>query len=224
LPIARDARAGGFTLVELLVALMIFALLSGAGVVLLRGSIDTQRAVRSRLDALADVQRAAATLESDLAQTVARVGRTEAGTYAPAFFGRAAQSDAALMEFVRGGWSNPSGQRHPSLQRIAYWWRAGRLERVAYAALDGAAPSEPAVLFEAVIALALRYRDADGVWRDQWFPEHPEDMPVAVEIVVTRADEAPLTLRFLLGPQTAPGPNRDPGENAEAGEGIGNGV
>ncbi|WP_250890215.1 type II secretion system minor pseudopilin GspJ [Sphingobium nicotianae] len=189
----------GFTLVELLVAVMIFAMLSIAGVALLRNSVDGQAAIRTHLDALADVQRGLATLDADLSQATMRNSRTEAGTLAPAFYGRAAQSDEPLMQFVRDGWSNPGNLRHPSLQKVEYWWRDGRFERVGYEALDGAAPPEPATLFDKVTAVTLRYRDRKGAWLERWAPERASDMPTAVEIVLNRTGEAPLTLRFLVG-------------------------
>ena len=71
LDFARNERGwteAGFTLVELMVALFIFAILSAAGVMLLSGSIGAQGAVQQRLDGLADVQRAASLLTVDLAQ------------------------------------------------------------------------------------------------------------------------------------------------------------
>lgn len=189
----------GFTLIELLVGVMIFAMLAAAGVMLLRGSVQGQEAIRTHLDALADVQRGLATLDSDLSQAAMRISRTQTGSLAPAFFGRAAQADEPLMEFVRDGWSNPGTLRHPSLQKIEYWWRDGRFERIGYPAVDGAAPPEPATLFETVTALTLRYRNRDGAWLERWSPERPNEMPTAVEIILTRRSEAPLTLRFLVG-------------------------
>lgn len=202
---ASCPQENGFTLIELLVALAIFGLLAGAGVMLLRGSVDTQQAVTGHLDALADVQRGLATIDSDLAQATERISRTRSGTLAPAFFGRKAQSDEALMEFVRGGWSNPGNQRHPSIQKVEYWWRKGRIERIGYYAVDGAVPPEPAMLFDHVTALSLRYRNAEGEWLDIWAPSKPELLPVAVEMIVTRKGEPPLTLRFLVGPAIGQG-------------------
>ncbi|MBO9575218.1 MAG: type II secretion system minor pseudopilin GspJ [Sphingobium sp.] len=201
---AREKETG-FTLIELLVALAIFGLLAGAGVMLLRGSVDTQQAVTGHLDALADVQRGLATLDSDLAQATPRISRTRSGTLAPAFFGRKAQSDEPLMEFVRGGWSNPGNQRHPSIQKVEYWWRKGRIERVGYPAVDGAVSPEPATLFDHVTALSLRYRNPEGEWLDVWAQGKPEAIPVAVEMIVTREGEQPFTLRFLVGPAVGQG-------------------
>lgn len=193
------AAERGFTLIELLVAVLIFAMLSIAGVMLLRTSVDGQAAIRTHLDALADVQRGLATLDADLSQATGRISRTQAGTLAPAFFGRAAQSGDPLLQFVRAGWSNPGNLRHPSLQKVEYWWRDGRIERIGYPAVDGAAPPEPATLFEGVSALTLRYRAANGAWLERWAPENPVEMPTAVEMVLTRGKEPPLTLRFLVG-------------------------
>lgn len=192
-------ETNGFTLIELLVAVMIFAMLATTGVILLRTTVSGQSAVRAHLDALADVQRGLATLDSDLSQATVRISRTQAGTLAPAFFGRAAQSDEPLMQFVRDGWSNPGTLRHPSLQKIEYWYREGRLERIGYQALDGAEPSAPSVLFEGLTGVALRYRAKDGAWLERWAPEKPADMPTAVEMVLSRRGEPPLTLRFLVG-------------------------
>lgn len=195
----RHSAEYGFTLVEMLVAVMIFAMLATAGVVLLRGGVEGQAAVTTHLDALADVQRGLATLDADLSQATERISRTQSGTFAPAFFGRAAQGDEPLMQFVRDGWSNPGTLRRASLQKIEYWWREGRIERIGYPAVDGAAPPEPAVLFEGVRALTLRYRDRQGNWRERWAPETPRQMPTAVEMVLIRGSDPPLTLRFLVG-------------------------
>lgn len=196
---SRRSAQRGFTLIEMLVAVMIFAMLATAGVVLLRGAVTGQAAIGHHLDALADVQRGVVTLDADLSQAAVRISRTQSGSFAPAFFGRAAQGSEPLMQFVRDGWSNPGTLRRASLQKIEYWWREGRIERIGYPAVDGAAPPEPAVLFDGVSALMLRYRDRQGNWLERWSPETPTQMPTAIEMVLTRGSDAPLTLRFLVG-------------------------
>lgn len=196
---SRRSAQQGFTLIELLVALMIFGLLAVAGVMLLRGSVDTQAAVRTHLDALGDTQRGIATLDADLSQAIVRTSRLREGTLAPAFFGRKAQQSEPLMQFVRGGWSNPGNQRHPSIQRVEYWWRDGKVERVSYPVVDGAEASEPSTLFDRVTDVKVRYRAPKGDWLDIWATD-PNKLPVVVELIVTRAGESPLTLDFLVGP------------------------
>ncbi len=189
----------GFTLIELMVAVLIFSMLATTGVILLRTSVDGQAAISAHLDALGDVQRGISTLDADISQVSKRISRTQAGTFAPVFYGRAAQDNEPLMQFVRDGWSNPSMARRPSLQKVEYWWREGRIERIGYEAVDGADAPEPAILFKGVTALTLRYRTRKGEWLERWVPEKPSDAPTAVELVMERDGQPPLTLRFLVG-------------------------
>lgn len=203
---ANRTGEGGFTLIELLVALMIFALLAGAGVLLLGNSVSAQAQVKARLDDLAAVQRAGGALAADLGQAVPRITRTETGTLAPAFWSHDAGPDAPILQFVRGGWDNLGDQPRPSLQKVEYWFRQGRLERRTYAQLDGAAGDDPAALLDRVESVELWFRDAAGAWRDDWTPGQPDLLPRAVEMIVGRTGEPPVTLRFLV----APGPQERP--------------
>lgn len=199
-----DIRGGkgdaGFTLIELLVALMIFAMLAAAGVLLLGNSVSAQAQIKLRLDDMAAVQRAGGALAADLGQAVPRISRTEAGTLAPAFWSHREGESVPVLQFVRSGWDNLGDLPRPSLQKVEYWVRQGRLERRTYAQVDGAAGDEPAALLEHVEDVALRFRDAKGDWRDEWAPTQPDLMPRAVEMTVTRTGEPPVTLRFLVGP------------------------
>lgn len=204
-PSSRSAQQG-FTLIELLVALMIFALLAGAGVLLLGNSVSAQAQVKARLDDMAAVQRASGALAADLGQAAPRITRTEAGTLAPAFWARGAGEDQPVMQFVRGGWDNLGDLPRPSLQKVEYWVRQGRLERRTYAQLDGAAGDDPTTLLENVETATLRFRDASGQWRKEWTPTQPDLLPRAVEIVIQRTGEPAMTLRFLV----APGPPEKP--------------
>ncbi len=201
----EERGQAGFTLIELLVALMIFAMLAAAGVLLLGNSVSAQAQVKERLDDMAAVQLAGGALAADLGQAVPRISRTEAGTLAPAFWSHREGEAVPVMQFVRGGWDNLGDLPRPSLQKVEYWVRQGRLERRTYRQVDGAAGEEPATLLDHVDDVALRFRDARGEWRDEWIPTQPDLMPRAVELTVTRSGEAPVTLRFLVGPGPAEG-------------------
>lgn len=201
--LAPTPEETGFTLIELLVALMIFAMLAAAGVLLLGNSVSAQAQIKLRLDDMAAVQRAGGALAADLGQAVPRISRTEAGTLAPAFWSHREGESAPVLQFVRGGWDNLGDLPRPSLQKVEYWVRQGRLERRTFAQVDGAAGDEPAALLDHVEDVALRFRDAGGEWRDEWAPTQPDLMPRAVEMTVTRTGEPPVTLRFLVGPGPA---------------------
>lgn len=195
----KHSAVNGFTLVELLVALFIFALLSAAGVMLLGNAVSAQGAVGQRLDEQGGLVRVVALLEQDMAQAVPRVSRTESGLLAPAFFARTPSPDAPFLQFVRGGWSNPDDAPRADLAKVEYWLRDGRLERRVYPAVDGAAGGDPADLLDRIENIAPAFRDAKGQWSDEWQQPGPKAMPVAMRLTIVRRGAAPLTLLFRVG-------------------------
>src|SRR3546814_17519457 len=79
------------------------------------------------LDDMAAVQRASGALAADLGQAVPRISRTEAGTLATAFWSHREGESLPVLQFVRGGWDNLGDLPRPSLQKVYYWVRRGRL-------------------------------------------------------------------------------------------------
>jgi general secretion pathway protein J len=189
----------GFTLVELLVSLFIFGLLSAAGVSLLSFSVRAQEVAEARLDDLARLRRTGALLAGDLGQAAPRIHRDEAGVARPAFLGGDGANKGPVLAFVRRGWDNVGGAARPSLQRVDYALVDGRLERRAYPLVDGAAPLEAATMIEGVRSLRLRYRDRQGAWRDRWDPTGLSDLPVAVELVMNVEGGGTTRQLFLTG-------------------------
>ena len=90
-------RTSGFTLVELLVSLFIFGMLSAAGVVLLSFSVRAQEAADARLGDLADFRRAGALLAGDLAQAAPRLARDGAGRARPALEGNSGEQGGMAL-------------------------------------------------------------------------------------------------------------------------------
>ena len=184
----------GFTLVELMVALLVFGMIAAAGALLLATSVDSQSRVTARLDSSAQLRRAHALLSADMAQAVARPTRGGAAGQRPAFAGGGSGPIAAL---VRAGWDNPGGDPRANLQRVEYRIEGGRLIRLTGGALDGGEAGNPLVLAEGVTAATARYRAKDG-WRDVWDPIDPLVLPRAVEITLSFADGRSLTQRFMV--------------------------
>jgi general secretion pathway protein J len=183
----------GFTLVELLVALLVFGMLAGAGVMLLRFSVDAQASAKDRLDGIAANRRIESLLAADAAQAMPRPTRNGAGDVTPSFEGTPDR-----FALVRGGWDNLDGAPRPSLQRVEYRLVGNRLERRQWPMLDGAAPDAAATLVDRVSALRLRYRSAEG-WRDRWDALRLDVLPRAVELTVRRADGPEYRYVFLVG-------------------------
>ncbi len=196
-PLRRSAEHG-FTLVELLVALFIFGLLSAAGVALLSFSVRAQEAADDRLGALAELRRAGALITSDLAQAAPRIPRDEAGTSRRAFEGGSGEG-GLLVSLVRRGWENLDDSSRPSLQKVQYSLEGGELRRRTFRFVDGAAPSESVTLLRGVTGLRLRYRDRRGEWRDRWDPGRLNEMPLAIELVIDVEGSGSIRQLFLVG-------------------------
>lgn len=196
------ASEAGFTLVELMVALAIFALISVAGVTLLRSGSDTQIVVKNRLEDMARTNRLSNALESDLAQAVARPVRDSGGQPVPAFIQSDTNVSGTLFGFVRAGWSNFDESPRAGLQRVAYVLDGNALKRMSWPMLDGSAPGEAATLIENVSAAEIRFRDETGEWRDDWTATDADSYPRAVELRLTITGKPEQKMLFLVGPQS----------------------
>lgn len=205
---APTRKEAGFTLVEMLVAIAIFALIAVAGVGILRSSVDSQSAVERRLADLGQFSRLQTLLASDLGQAVARTTRGPSG-FRPEFGG-----DATRMEFVRAGWTNPEGAPRSDLQRVEWRRDQGELVRIGHAQLDGGDAGQKAAFARDVEAAEFRYRNADGDWSSSYQSSPDRRLPAAVELTLTRRGEAPVTFVLALtaaGPVARPGQPQSPG-------------
>lgn len=172
----------GFTLVEMLVALAIFGLISAAGVTVMRFTVDNQAVVRAHTDRIGAFQRTRAILKADLAQAADRRTRALDGSASRvSFFGASSDRPGLLLRFARRGWDNPAGEPRASVQYVEYRIVDGRLERLARSDLDGAALGTPQVLID-----RLRSATVTFLWHGQWIetlPGSPVDaLPQAVRL------------------------------------------
>lgn len=177
-------RQAGFSLVEMMVALMIFAIIASAGVGLLRASVDTQAAVDGRLAEVSQLGRLHALLAGDLGQAVARPGAAS-----QQFTG-----DPGRMAFVRAGWANLDGSARSDLQRVEWRFDGRQLVRTGHARLVGGEAGTEAVFAKDVQSGSLRYRSPDGSWAPAFTSTPEQPLPTAVEVQFARSGEQPLTL------------------------------
>ncbi len=172
----------GFSLLEVLVALAVFAALAAAAYGGLAQVARTRGALAAQQDRFASVLRAVSAFERDLRQAVSRPVRGNGrGDEIPALIGAADR-----IELTRLGFANPRAEPRSNLERVAYAIDARRLMRGRYAVLDRAPDSAPAatMLCDRVDALRLRYLGGDGVWRDVWPPaQAPAGAPSGTQIV-----------------------------------------
>lgn len=195
---AARSRQAGFTLVEMLIALTIFGMLTAGGVTLLSFSVRSQEMTERQLATLGSIRRAGALLTTDLAQAAPRPWRDGSGVQQRAFWG-AAGRETRVMVLVRGGWDNPDQLPRASLQRVEYRLQGGRLLRIGYTSVDGGGAAAVTTLIQEIQQLQLRFRDREGLWRDTWEPQDPAELPLAVELMVSSARFGPVRQLFLVG-------------------------
>lgn len=163
--------ARGFTLVEMMVALGIFAMLALAGGMLMQQSVAARQAMAESGSRLAALQLARAAMKADFSQLVARAARDPyGGDEAVAFQGGDAPVNGPLLRLVRGGWENPgNGEARGGLQYVEYDAVEGRLIRRARLRLDAmpATPVRERVLLDGVSAVSVSFL-ANGQWLPGW--------------------------------------------------------
>lgn len=186
----------GFSLIEMLVALALFALIGAAGAAVLVAGADNREVMGAANARLARLQRLEAVLRADLGQAADRTVREADGRARPhAFVGGA--GDGVLFDFVRRGRINPAGEARASLERLEYRLADGRLERRAYPHPDGSRPGEPLVLHDGVRQARVRFlsRGQDGAG---WVGAAGRPLPDAVRLELDLDDFGPVTLTVLV--------------------------
>jgi general secretion pathway protein J len=198
---AARARETGFTLVEVLVAIAIFAFV---GVMSLTGYTQLQRQTeyqQQRLERVREVQRAVQVLSQDLTQIEPRGIREPIGEqYMPALL--AGTSVEYRIEFTRAGWMNTAGLPRSTLQRVAYRIDQDGLWRDHWRVLDRTQASVPVRVnvLKGVRAVTFRFMSPSREWVDRWpllegqdAAERDRMRPAAVEVTLELDDWGTIT-------------------------------
>jgi len=158
-------RERGFTLLELLVAMFIAAILFAMGYGTINQSVKNREVLEEQQKRLLELQTAVRTMEQDFVQLAQRPIRDPVGgTYQAALvasvnstsgsglgssLGSTSSSNSngtrglgssnagqPLVALTRAGWTNPNGLQRPGLQRVAYYFQDGTLRREYWTVLD----------------------------------------------------------------------------------------
>ena len=171
-------RIRGFTLVEVMIAIFIAAIMFAIGYGAINQALRDRDSINASQARVTEIQRGMRVVAQDFAQIVARPARDTAGTgqLMPAVM--ATNKDETLITFTRAGWSNPAGLQRPAEQRVRYRYIAAdqTLVREYWVSVDPALNTEPRqrVVLSRVKSVELRYLDpASRNWRPDWPPNMP---------------------------------------------------
>lgn len=175
-------QAGGYTLVEVLVAVVIFGILSASAYIALDALSHAASGHRDRSEEFGALQVAVARMDADLRQLAARPVAVAAGRTEPALAG-----EPRSLSGTRSGWVNPAGVKRSTLQRFGWQLAGTELQRVRWPVTDRV--NESQALTEAVLpeieSLAFSYRDNAGGWQERWPPEEDlAQLPAAIEVII----------------------------------------
>jgi general secretion pathway protein J len=193
-------RLSGFTIVEVMVAIFIAAIMFAIGYGAINQALRDRDSINASQQRVSEIQRGMRVVAQDLAQIVARAARDTGGTgqLMPAVF--ATGSDNILITFTRAGWTNPAGLPRPAEQRVRYRFLDGSLVREYWNAVDPALNTEPRqrILITKVKSAEIRFLDpASRNWRTEWPATQTSGTinPAQVDItLLTR----PLLIEFTL--------------------------
>jgi len=200
-------RSNGITLIEILVAVAIFGVMSMLAWGALGRSLSNADLLTERMNRLQAIQRTVRYLSSDLTQSTPRSVRDELGeTRIPAMISNALGN--FTIEFTHGGWRNPAGLPRSTLQRTAYRLEDDELVRYHWRVLDRTYANEPVatVLLDNVESLLFRFYPDTGEPTDVWPPQDGSGSislnmrPRAVEILLTLTDEGEVTRLLEIAP------------------------
>jgi general secretion pathway protein J len=185
----------GFTLVELLVAMAIVAVIGVMALTGLTQVIKQQTLAHEHAERWHAVQLAMRLVSQDLAQLVPRETREELGeSYQPTLL--ADPSAQFALEFSRGGWANPGAFPRGTVLRVAYNWEEDKLVRLHWPVMDRTLSTLPVrtELLDGVQNVEVRFLDVAGQWHLEWPPvdmQGPQRLtarPRAVEFTVELKD------------------------------------
>ena len=183
----RSSR--GFTLIEVLVALAIVAVIGVMAFEGLSQAIRQQSLASARAERWREIQLAMRVVTQDLAQIHPRPTREELGeSFQPSLL--ASPTAQFPLELSRGGWSNPGGFSRGTVLRVAYAWENDALLRFTWPVADRTLATPP----QRTELLTGRFRASSGEWFSEWPPRQLDgamrfvSVPRAVELAVELED------------------------------------
>ena len=198
-------RQTGFTLLEILIAVMITAIMAAMAYGGLNSILDTSHHTQNRDERFSRIQLSMNYLTRDLRQILPRSSRDRYGDSHPAL--ETPVDGSYLISFSRTGWSNPAEKLRSHLQRVAYALENGELVRYHWNHIDQGPDEEPhrMVLLDKVDTLRFDFLDNKLKALEEWPPlsnseqdNNTEELPAGIRFELTLSDWGQLTRTLAL--------------------------
>lgn len=190
----------GFTLLEVLIAMAIFAIISLTSFTIFDTIFASDEQSKVKNARLNELNRAFILIERDMLQVARRTVRMHGEAPTPGYLHMDDQgffSETNALAFVRGGWSNP-GLLLPrsDMQAVAYHLEENTLMRLHYNFVDPVVGEEPKSrpLISNVEDVKFEfYQD------DKWLRElKGEQLPLAIALIIQTTDFGEIRRQFLV--------------------------
>lgn len=155
------AKEGGFTLVEVLIALFIFAIISAGTMSTLTASLRGKTQMDDRISHMQNIETMRAVVKADMANIILRPARDVLGGQ-ELYVLSGGITD--LMSFTRAGRANPGGlEPRGDLQRVTYLFEQGQLIRRHLAHENPASntPKFDRIMLSGLKALSVKFVSED---------------------------------------------------------------
>ncbi|MDQ6917301.1 MAG: type II secretion system minor pseudopilin GspJ [Pseudomonadota bacterium] len=186
-----NRSSGGFTLIEVLIAVAIVAVIAVLGYRALASLSDAETRLAAEAMRWRSLDLFFARLEGDMRQAVprsARSGSTREAPWLGYVIDSATSGGNSAVTFSRAG---PEFNLEPGSagQRLGYRMRDGAVEVLYWAGYDRPQEAQPATyaLLTDVARFRLTYLARDNAWIESWPIAGEDDLPRAVRVQLTLA-------------------------------------
>jgi len=188
------AKQSGFTLIEVIIAMSIFAIVSLLAYTGLHSVITSKSHTEGSLERLRELQMTMLNLNGDLQQLSNRNGHDSLGGQ---LLKVSTQDSNYILAFTRSGWRNPANLARSTLQRVAYKLDEDKLIRLYWSHVDRADDEQlvEQELISNIESLELRFLDDKNQWQTNWPTANDlasatpsSKLPVAIEVILKMND------------------------------------
>ena len=192
-------HTAGFTLLEFLIAVMVFAAVSMISFTTLDSILNSREHIEKINEDFQKLQMALTILQRDFNQIAFAPIRDEYGDPREAI--EMNDGTDRLIEFSRSGWNNPGGRLRSTMQRVGYTLEDNTLYREYWLQFNRAAEEQSvrAALLKDIETVEFEFLDNDEQWHDQWPPINFSGnmiLPEAIRINITFVNEDELSRVF----------------------------